>query len=60
MPFHQGLLRRIRRQGRQIKSLGIRSTLKLGPRFVTRGGLHRQALQKLRPTATPRIPRPKK
>ncbi len=59
MSFHKGLLRQIRRQGRQIRSLGTRSTLKLGPRFATRGGLHRVAMQKLKPTPTP-TPRPKK
>ncbi len=59
MPFHGGFLRLVRRQGRQIRSLGTRSTLKLGPRFATRGGLHRVAMRKLNPTPTP-TPRPKK
>jgi len=74
MPFHHGLLRQIRRQGRQIRSLGTRSTLKLGSRFITRGEQTRRALQKARsaarptprptvtptprPTPKPRIPRP--
>ncbi|KKL76567.1 hypothetical protein LCGC14_2043600 [marine sediment metagenome] len=42
-----GIGRFFRKKARAWKSINTRSTLKLGPRFATRGGLHRVAMQKL-------------